>query len=204
MADGALDIVEKFEKLVTWQDEEASMKVLFLLFIAFLVVSFIPLRGIIIVWLFGKFSKGSTYYHRRYTGNSECCRIELRNFFYENKTYEFETLFGDSTDWTLMCWPSKLNQMELRIHMQQTLKILIPDDFTKVFETPNDLIKEIGYIDNAITLKSSAVNEWDIKNNKLLYRKSTNPIKFFLNFLSHNICSNVYQYQNMQYHLGKN
>ena len=95
--DFVFDLVEKIRKLIYWEDHKSSTTLLVVLLLAFFVVTFIPLRGVIILWLFGKFGKGATYYKRRYIGNRECCRIELRNFFMEHKLHPFETLFGDET-----------------------------------------------------------------------------------------------------------
>ena len=95
--DLVLDLVEKLRKLIYWEDQKSSTITLVVLLLAFFVVTFIPLRFIIILWIIGKFNKGSTYYKRRYIGNRECCRIELRNFFLDHNLYEFETLFGDET-----------------------------------------------------------------------------------------------------------
>jgi hypothetical protein len=45
-----------------------------------------------------KFNKDSTYYKRRYIGNKEACKIELRNFMLANGYLKFEDLkrLGDS------------------------------------------------------------------------------------------------------------
>ena len=95
--DLAFDLIEKVRKLIYWEDQKASTIVLVVLLIAFFVVTFIPLRFIIVLWLFGKFGKGSKHYRRRYIGNRECCRIELRNFFLEQNLYHFKDLFGEET-----------------------------------------------------------------------------------------------------------
>lgn len=54
-----------------------------------------------------KFNKGSTYYKRRYVGNKEACKIELRNFLLSYGYLKFEDLrkFGDSK-WMNESWPS--------------------------------------------------------------------------------------------------
>jgi len=53
--DAIFDIVEKLQKLCTWEEQNASQWALLLMLLAFFVVTFIPLRGIICVWLFDKF-----------------------------------------------------------------------------------------------------------------------------------------------------
>ena len=98
--DTAFDLIEKLEKLLTWQDQDASTVVLVVILIAFFVVTFIPLRVIICLWLIGKFNKGSTWYYRKWIGNRECCKIETRNFFLDHKIYSFDVLFGrDEKKW---------------------------------------------------------------------------------------------------------
>ena len=89
-----------------WDDQEASTVVLVVILLAFFVVTFIPLRIIICLWLVGKFNKGSTWYLRVWVGNKECCKIEMRNFFLDKKLYPFDILFGkDDKEWLGKKWP---------------------------------------------------------------------------------------------------
>ena len=127
--DFVFDLVEKIRKLIYWEDHKSSTTLLVVLLLAFFVVTFIPLRGVIILWLFGKFGKGSTYYKRRYIGNRECCRIELRNFFLEHKLYPFETLFGDETEWLSAPWPQNQNHLLLKEKFQKIFSIILPNEF---------------------------------------------------------------------------
>lgn len=122
-------MIEKVSKLLYWEDQQASTIVLVVLLLAFLVVTFIPLRTIIIIWLFGKFGKGSTYYKRRYISNRECCRIELRNFFLDHKLYPFEKLFGDETNWLSNPWPSEQDHIALKEKFQKIFSIILPNEF---------------------------------------------------------------------------
>mmetsp|Transcript_37548 Transcript_37548/g.49384 ORF Transcript_37548/g.49384 Transcript_37548/m.49384 type:complete len:125 (-) Transcript_37548:391-765(-) len=112
--DWLFDLIEKIAKLIYWEDQTASTITLVILLLAFFVVTFIPLRCIIILWLFGKFSKGSTYYKRRYISNRECCRIELRNFFLDHNLYSFDILFGDETLWLSKPWPNQQDKILLK------------------------------------------------------------------------------------------
>lgn len=123
------DLVEKIRKLIHWEDQKSSTIALVGLLIAFFVVTFIPLRFIIILWLFGKFNKGSTYYKRRYIGNRECCRIELRNFFLDFRLYSFDTLFGDETVWLSAPWPKDTNFLALKERFQKIFFIILPNGF---------------------------------------------------------------------------
>ena len=119
--------MEKIRKLIHWEDQTSSTIVLVVLLLAFFVVTFIPLRFVIILWLFGKFKKGSTYYKTRYIGNRECCRIELRNFFLDHKLMSFETLFGDETKWLSAPWPKEQNHHLLKERFQKIFSIILPN-----------------------------------------------------------------------------
>ena len=115
--DMALDLVEKLRKLIYWEDQKSSTIVLVVLLLAFFVVTFIPLRWIIVIALIGKFNKGSKYYRRRNMGNRETCRIELRNFLFNEKLYTFDILFGDETIWLGKPWPgNKSHLLKLKEH----------------------------------------------------------------------------------------
>lgn len=96
--DKIFDTIEKIHKLIIWEDHDASETALLFLLIVFLILTFIPLRLIICIGIFLKFRKGSTYYKRRWTGNRECCRIEIRNFFLDHKYYPFEVLFSETAE----------------------------------------------------------------------------------------------------------
>lgn len=82
-------------------------------------------------------------------------------------------------------------------------KIILPDDYAKLFKTPLQLMDECGYIDMPLNLNPmDNKNQWDLVNNEKLYRKDINPILYGLNFLQNNICSNVYLYQNVGTGMG--
>ena len=86
------------KKLLTWEDHDASVKIMLALILALLVVSFIPIRIVVCIGLIGKFNKESTFYERRSIGNAEACKIEIRNFFLASKDYTFGELFEDKTE----------------------------------------------------------------------------------------------------------
>ena len=175
--DFVFDLVEKIRKLIFWEDQTASTIVLVFLLIAFFVVTFIPLRFVIILWLFGKFSKGSRYYKRRYIGNRECCRIELRNFFLDQRLLSFETLFGDETQWLSAPWPKNQDNDLLKEHFQKIFSIILPNQFWEKFPTPSKLVDEVGFVDEALHLNfSDTKNQWDVRNNTKLYWPSLNPL----------------------------
>ena len=151
----AFDLVEKLRKLIYWEDQKSSTITLVVLLLAFFVVTFIPLRFIIILWIIGKFNKGATYYKRRYIGNRECCRIELRNFFLDYNLYQFETLFGDETKWLSAPWPKEQNHLLLKEKFQKIFFIILPNEFWLKFPTPSKLVDEVGFVDEALHLNFS-------------------------------------------------
>jgi len=166
---------------------------LVVLLLAFFVVTFIPLRSIIILWLFGKFGKGATYYKKRYISNRECCRIELRNFFLEDSLYPFDTLFGDETQWLSLPWPKEQDNLDLKEKFQKMFAIILPNEFWLKFPTPSKLVDAIGFVDEPMYLNANDMkNQWDIRNNKKLYWPSKNPVFFVIQFIVNNIQSNIY------------
>jgi len=65
-----------------------------MLLVAFFLVTFLPLRYFILIAgkhftnfnkiVLRKFKRGKTYYKRRFVGNMEACKIEIRNFLSDN------------------------------------------------------------------------------------------------------------------------
>ena len=157
--DWLFDLIEKLSKLIYWEDQQASTITLVVLLLAFFVVTFIPLRFIIILWLFGKFGKGSTYYKRRYISNRECCRIELRNFFLDNNLYSFDTLFGDDTQWLSLPWPKNQDHVALKEKFQKIFYIVLPNEYWIKFPTPSKLVDAVGFVDEPMYLNGN-----DMKN----------------------------------------
>ena len=96
---------EKINKLLHWHDKKTSGRFLVLLIIIFVVLSFLPIRFFIVLALLKKFNRGKTYYKRRYTGNMEACKIELRNFMNDNHMIKNDERFRDS--WIGLPWPTK-------------------------------------------------------------------------------------------------
>jgi hypothetical protein len=95
--DVIIDWFEKIRNLVQWSDPNMTMMFLYLLVIGFLVITFLPLRVILQLAYFRKFWKGRNYQKKRVRNNQEVCKIELANFFAENK---LQTVFTDySTKW---------------------------------------------------------------------------------------------------------
>ncbi len=78
------NFIEKAEKLLTWQDKPTTKTFFIFLICAFFVVTFLPIRYFVIIGLITKFSRGQSYYQRRYTGNKEACKIEIYNLMTDN------------------------------------------------------------------------------------------------------------------------
>lgn len=112
------DLIEKVFKVFSWAEPQTSDLILVLLVVAFLVVSFVPIRPFVALGLIGKFNTESRFYKRRYISNYECSIIVIRNFFYEKKCYDFERLFT-KTEWHSEGWPSakefKSEELKLKI-----------------------------------------------------------------------------------------
>mmetsp|Transcript_18155 Transcript_18155/g.13205 ORF Transcript_18155/g.13205 Transcript_18155/m.13205 type:complete len:117 (+) Transcript_18155:1041-1391(+) len=79
------DFVEKCKNLVKWEESRMSGTFFFIVLILFVVVTFLPLRTIIILYLVYKFNRGRSYHKRRFRNNREVVTIELRNFMEDQK-----------------------------------------------------------------------------------------------------------------------
>lgn len=97
-------------------------------------------------------------------------------------------------------WPTqKVFEKKLINYLQDKLYILVPKDFPLEFKTPADLIDCAGYINQVLVLRPTDENEWELRNNKNLFRKSPNPLIYFYNYVMNNISSMVYLYRNKKY-----
>lgn len=88
------DLVEKIFKMFSYENPSTSDLFLGIFVVLFIVVSFIPIRFVVILGILDKFHTESKFYKRRYISNYECCSIAIRNFFYVHKCYDFEELFS--------------------------------------------------------------------------------------------------------------
>lgn len=79
------DYFEKYKNLILW--EEPKMTALFsvALIVAFVIVTFLPLRFFIFASYTWRFYKGRKFQVRRQRNNREICRIELQNLFDDEK-----------------------------------------------------------------------------------------------------------------------
>ena len=83
--------------------------------------------------------------------------------------------------------------------MQDKLYIILPKDFQNEFRTPEELIVCVGYVDQVLQLRPRDENEWEIRNNKKLFRKSPNPLVYLYNFLMNNVSSKIYMMKNERF-----
>lgn len=98
------DLIEKIFKVFSWAEPQTSDLILWLLVVAWVVVSYIPIRPFVALGLIGKFNTESKFYKRRYISNYNCSMIAIRNFFYHRKCYDFEKLYT-KTAWHSESWP---------------------------------------------------------------------------------------------------
>ena len=135
MIDSVWTIFEKAKNLVFWKSRKGTMLVFWMLWVAYLVITFIPIRYFIILFYFKKFSRGKSYYDRIYKNNIEVAKIQIWNFL-NDKRFDF---------WSE--WPKIKNlEKKLSTHLQQTNSIFLPNDWLKYFPRPVYLIQKIGFI----------------------------------------------------------
>jgi ABC-type antimicrobial peptide transport system permease subunit len=68
-----------------------------------------------------------------------------------------------------------------------------------IYKTPRDLVDAVGYLNTVLRLKPKDDNEWELRNNKNLYKKAQNPLVYLYNFVMNNISSMVYLNKNKAY-----
>lgn len=76
--------LEKYKNLVMWVDKRQTQIISVVLVIAFVIVTFLPLRFFIMIGYIYKFYKGMKWQAKRQTNNMEICKIELVNFLHDN------------------------------------------------------------------------------------------------------------------------
>ena len=79
------DFFEKSKNLVKWEEVKLTKIFSVILVFLFFIVTFFPLRTIIVLYLLYKFYRGQTYHSRRVRNNKEVVRLELMNFLEDNK-----------------------------------------------------------------------------------------------------------------------
>lgn len=192
------DFFEKLRNLFQWEDPNMTFLFLLLLVVLFLFVTFLPLRFILSCAVFYKFYKGRHWQKKRTTNNQEVCKIEMQNFFCENKI----PMFSYEDPWDKICQKipisdfNKTVKMEKRLqqYFQSTVKIYLPKDvLTQQCPTPNDLISFVGLTPFVIMLPKNDRNEWIRINNPKIRKKAT-PLHYHLhNFIMWRIPSDFYK-----------
>lgn len=171
---------------------------LLILVVLFLFVTFLPLRFIISCAVFYKFYKGQNWQKKRQTNNQEVCRIEMQNFFSENKIPKVN--FEDPWDKICKNIPNsdfnKTVKMEKRLqqYFQTIVKIYLPKNIlTEKCLTPIQLIEYVGQTPFVIMLPKNDRNEWIRINNPKIRKKAT-PLHYHLhNFIMWRIPSDFYK-----------
>lgn len=123
----------------------------------------------------------------------EVCKIEIRNFLNDQHLIKQSSKLGDA--WICQQWPSKKLEARLTLHLQDRLFILLPKNFTSMFQRPIDLIECVGYVDVPLFLMANEQNEYELRNNPKLFRKKPHPLVFLYNFIMNNMMTSVYEQQ---------
>ena len=85
----------------------------------FIVVTFLPFRYIMVIYILYRFRKGKKFHERRIQHNAHVCHLELDRFFFST---------GMSLD---KPWPKQKNlENRLITHFQTHLKIYLPTQIT--------------------------------------------------------------------------
>ena len=71
------DFFEKTKNLMKWEDPRMTLYFFLVIAILFFFVTFLPLRFIIVLWLFYKLHRGRFYHKRRVNNNETVCRLEF-------------------------------------------------------------------------------------------------------------------------------
>lgn len=133
--ESVVTIAEKLKNLLYWKSKSATMYVLLILCLGYLVITFIPIRYIIILAFVNKFARGYTYYERVYKSNIEIAKIEISRFLNDEN-------FDPCNEWPKI----KNIEKKLNIHLQQTIGIFLPNEWISYYSRPIYLIEKIGCI----------------------------------------------------------
>jgi len=107
----------------------------------------------------------------------------------QQKVFKNVDLYKDEDEWLDAVWlhPKRFKN-KLLAHLQDTLEVTIPQNFFEIYETPRDLCHAGGFVESAFILKPNDLNEWELRHNKTLYKKSKNPVlilAFYRDKLNH-------------------
>jgi hypothetical protein len=84
--DSVCNFFEKTKNLIKWEEKRMTEYFTLLSFVMFLIVTFIPLKTLIMIYLTRRFYRGRMYHKKRIRNNKEVLLIEYRNFLEDHKT----------------------------------------------------------------------------------------------------------------------
>ena len=158
--DQTCDFFEKTKNLIKWEEPRMTKYFLLLCLVLFIVVTFIPIRIIIMIYLIYKFYKGQFYHKKRIRHNREVLAIEFLNFVEENKLRQQlgdKNKFDESWEKLLgKTMQLKIFEQKLSFYFQENLKLYFPKDMLKLkdpkdssiflADTPNKLIDYVSKV----------------------------------------------------------
>lgn len=125
------------------------------------------------------------------------CKIELKNFLEDNKLTNSVHNFNEK--WELALGKQtqiKLFESKLTQYFQETIKIYLPKDVLRTYETPNALISFVGYTNLILKLQETDRNEIHFETNSFLYRSKIAGYQYVVNFIMNKIPSDIYRFKN--------
>jgi hypothetical protein len=84
--DSMCDAYEKTKNLFRWEQKRMTFYFTLFAFVLFLLVTFFPLRTLIMLYLTYKFNRGRHFHKRRVRNNREVLLIEYNNFLEDNRS----------------------------------------------------------------------------------------------------------------------
>ncbi len=83
--DSVCNAFEKTKNLIKWEQKRMTSYFLLLMFIMFLVITFLPMKTLFMMYLTRRFYRGQFYHKKRVRNNREALLIEYSNFIEDNK-----------------------------------------------------------------------------------------------------------------------
>lgn len=183
---------EKFKNVIEWSDQKATWVFICAMLLLFILVTFLPIRAMIIAGVINRFYRGHRWNERRYTSNRELCKLELTKLFEtikidiarEGEQIQRSTLPNtplEELDWTWQAilkaknyWHRmKVSQFESKLiaHFSSQFEIRIPKDLLRTeCKNPRDLIEYFGH--TGFVLHAKVIYDMDqhLANPKIYHR----------------------------------
>ena len=196
------DLIDKETRVKRWGEKTLSKWILIGAIVAFLVVTFLPIRYAIALAPIAKFKKDGGKHKMRYYNNVECSKILIKNFFIKNQIYTLKEIEGGETWYTEM-WDTKKTTKEQFLLMKQEFQkqfdIILPENFQIRFNRPKKLCDEAGFVDLIFELDpSEPLNAWDLRYNPLMNEPDPNPLLPLINLFNNFVPTEVYVTINSQ------